>query len=60
MLKTNLIVEAIGKPDITTLSNTMQNDLFESLLTDITDLFRHSQESPVSPTNTSNERKEEQ
>ena len=43
MLKTNLKVEAVGKPDITSLSSSLQSDLFESLLTDITDIFRHSQ-----------------
>ena len=60
MLKTNLKVEAVGKPDITSLSSSLQNDLFESLLTDITDIFRHSQslaDNPPSDPPTQQERR---
>lgn len=60
MLKTNLKVEAVGKPDITSLSSSLQSDLFESLLTDITDIFRHSQslaDNPPSDPPTQQERR---
>ena len=60
MLKTNLKVEAVGKPDITSLSSSLQSDLFESLLTDITDIFRHSQslaDNPPSDPPTQHERR---
>lgn len=43
MLKTNLKVEAVGAPDVKALSESMRNAFLESLLSDITDVFRHSQ-----------------
>lgn len=60
MLKTNLKVEAVGKPDFTSIPSSLQNDLFESLLTDITDIFRHSQslaDNPPSDPPTQQERR---
>ena len=42
MLKTNLIVEAIGKPEISALSESEKKSFFETLLSDITALYEKS------------------
>ena len=42
MLKTDLVVETVGEPDISALSENEQNAFFESLYDSIIDLYEQS------------------
>ena len=42
MLKTELNIETVGKPDITALSENEQTSFFEALLANITELYEQN------------------